>query len=99
MAVKVSNLKIQLQNDTDNTYFATWDFKSTNKGSTSTSIKTGSLVKIKSGAKYYNGVSIPSWVMSDSWYIIQISGDRAVLGKNKSGSSNINSPINTKYLT
>ena len=40
MAVKVSNLKIQLQNDTDNTYFATWDFKSTNKGSTSTSIKT-----------------------------------------------------------
>lgn len=99
MAVKVSNLKIQLQNDADNTYFATWDFKSTNKGSTSTSIKTGSLVKIKSGAKYYNGVSIPSWVMSDSWYITQISGDRAVLGKNKSGSSNINSPINTKYLT
>lgn len=28
-----------------------------------------------------------------------IKGDRAVLGKNQSGYNNINSPVNTKYLT
>lgn len=99
MAVKVSNLKIELQKGTDNTYFATWRFGGTTKGSTATAIKAGALVKIKSGATYYNGVSIPSWVMNDTWYVDQVSGDRAVLGKNKSGSSNIQSPISTKYLT
>lgn len=99
MAVKVSNLKIEPQKGTDNTYFATWRFGGTTKGSTATAIKAGALVKIKSGATYYNGVSIPSWVMNDTWYVDQVSGDRAVLGKNKSGSSNIQSPISTKYLT
>lgn len=98
MAVKVSNLQIQLQNGTENTYFATWSFGGTTKGSTATAIKAGALVKIKSGATYYNGVSIPSWVMNDTWYVDQVSGDRAVLGKNKSGSSNIYSPVSTKYL-
>lgn len=100
MAVKVKNLKIQLQKDTDNTYFATWDFASTNKGSTATSIKTGSIVKIKSGAKWYGGQSIDSWVFNLRWKVLQISGDRAVLNKSPDDSSYaIESPINTKYLT
>lgn len=98
---KVSKLAIALQNGTDNTYYASWDFTETTKSTTTSSaaIKKGSLVSIKSGATYYNGVSIPSWVMNDQWYIVQVNGDRAVLGKNKSGSNNIESPINTKYLT
>lgn len=99
----VSNLKIYLQNGTDSTYYATWDFKETVKKTTSTTnssgIAKGDWVTIKSGATYYNGVAIPSWVMSDTWNVIQVSGDRAVLGKNKSGSNNIVSPINTKYLS
>lgn len=100
MAVKVKNLKIQLQNDTDSTYFATWDFDYTNKGSTSTSIKVGSIVKIKSGAKWYGGQSISSWVFGLRWKVLQISGDRAVLNKSPDDSSKaIMSPINTKYLT
>ena len=98
---KVSNLAIILQNGTDNTYYASWAFTETIKNTTTSpaAIKQGSLVSIKSGATYYNGVSIPSWVMNDKWYITQVSGDRAVLGKNASGSNNIQSPINTKYLT
>lgn len=100
---KVTKLAIALQSGTDNTYYASWEFGETTKSSTattsSTAVKKGSLVTIKSGATYYNGVSIPSWVMSDRWYVTQITGDRAVLGKNASGSSNIQSPINTKYLT
>ena len=62
----VSNLKIQLQGGTSNTYYATWDFKEETRKptTTTTSITTGSLVSIKSGATYYNGVAIPSWVMN-----------------------------------
>lgn len=100
----VSNLKINLQADTENTYYASWDFTETVKktpGGASTSIiKTGDWVTIKSGATYYNGVAIPSWVMSDTWKVIQVTNiDRAVLGQNKSGTHNIQSPISTKYLT
>lgn len=101
---KVSNLIIKLQTGTDGTYYASWDFKEdvkndTSKPSSSSSIKPGVLVTIKSGAKYYNGVSMPSWVMSDKWKVVQVSGDRAVLGKNASGTHDIQSPVNVKYLT
>ena len=96
----VSNLKLALQKGTDSTYFASWDFKETIKKTTSNSnLKAGDWVTIKSGATYYNGVSIPSWVMKETWKIVQITrGDRAVLGKSKSGNYDIQSPISTKYL-
>lgn len=100
MAVKVSNLNIQLQNGTDNTYFATWSFSGTTKGSTATAIKAGSIVKIKSGATWYGGQPIPSSISSLRWYVLQISGDRAILNKSPDNSGYaIMSPINTKYLT
>jgi hypothetical protein len=65
----------------------------------SAQIATGSKVKIKSGAKYYGGGTIPAWVISDTWIVTEVKGDRAVLGKNLSGKNNINSPINTSNLT
>ena len=73
-------------------------------GSTSTplpskSVKKGDLVAITSGAVYYTGTSIPSWVMDQRWYIVSIGGERAVLGKNEAGDCTINSPVHTKYLT
>lgn len=95
---KVTNLKIQLQSGSDGTHFASWEFNESTKTTTSNAIKTGSYVTIKGGATYYNGVSIPSWVMSDSWQVVEISGDRVVLGRNKSGSNNIQSAISSKYL-
>lgn len=97
----VTNLTLNLQTGSDSTYYASWTFdENTKVSSTTTSgVSVGSLVSIKSGATYYNGVAIPSWVKSDQWYISSLKGDRAVLGKNKSGSHNITSPINTKYLT
>lgn len=66
---------------------------------TTTKFSAGDLVSIKSGATYYDGKAMPSWVANDKWYIASISGDRAVLGKNLAKSSNIQSPVNTKYLT
>ena len=96
----VSNLKIRIQSGTSNTYYASWDFNEETKSpsTTVTSIRNGSLVTIKPGSRYYNGVAIPSWVMSDRWYIVQIKGDRAVLGRNQSGSHNIMSPIHVNNL-
>lgn len=95
---KVTNLSIKLQTGSDNTYFASWEFSETTT-ETSSAIKKGDLVSIKSGATYYNGASIPTWVMRDKWYIVQVKGDRAVLGKNQSGRNDIQSPINVKYLS
>lgn len=61
--------------------------------------KVGDLVRINAGAKYYNGVSIPTWVAQENWYISSISGDRAVLGLNEAKNRNIQSPINTKNIS
>lgn len=66
---------------------------------TSTTFKVNDLVSIASNATYYTGQSIPGWVLQEKWYISSISGNRAVLGLNQSKNRNIQSPINTKYLT
>lgn len=65
----------------------------------STGFKAGDLVSIASNAVYYNGGGIPEWVKRENWYISSISGDRAVLGQNQAKNRNIQSPINTKFLT
>lgn len=72
---------------------------STQQTSTTAKFAKGDLVKVAVGAKYYTGSSVPAWVVSDKWYISSISGDRAVLGNNESKSRDIQSPINTSYLT
>lgn len=71
----------------------------TTSSTTSTGFKSGDLVKIAANAVYYNGGGIPEWVKNDKWYISSISGDRAVLGSNESRNRDIQSPINTKYIT
>ena len=95
---QVTDLKINFQQGSNNTYYATWKFTKPTSTASSGSITKGSLVSIKQGATYYNGVEIPSWVMSQRWFVSQVSGDRAVLGKNISGSNNIQSAINVRYL-
>ena len=79
------------------TYLNTLDV--TNQPTTSSKFSVGDLVKIKSGARYYDGGAIPNWVLAENWYISSISGDRAVLGNNESKSRNIQSPINVSNLT
>ena len=71
----------------------------TEKESNGAAIDTGDLVSIVSGAKYYTGKAVPSWVQQKKWYIASVSGDRAVLGKSEDSKNNIQSAINTKYLT
>ena len=66
---------------------------------TTTKIKKGSLVSIKSDAKYYNGKAVPSWVQKQKWYVASVSGSRAVIDKSENGNNSINSPIDVKYLS
>ena len=98
----VSGLTIKKQTGTDGTYYATWAFSGQGKATTSSSgaVKAGNLVSIKSEAtKYYNGVAIPAWVKKEKWYVTQVKGDRAVLGKCQKGDHNIQSAIAVKYLS
>ena len=94
----VTGLSIKRQSGTSNTYYATWDFDDTITTTSSGEVNENDWVTIKSGATYYNGVGIPDWVMNDTWKVIQITGDRAVLGENQSGSHDIQSPINVNDL-
>ena len=62
-------------------------------------IKSGDLVSIKSGAKYYNGKAVPNWVIAQKWYVVSVNGDKAIINKNEKGTNAINSPINVLYLS
>jgi hypothetical protein len=64
-----------------------------------TTIKKGDLVKLAANATYYEGKSIPDWVKATNWFVSSLSKDRAVLGKNEAGTNDIQSPVNTKFLT
>ena len=106
MAVKVTNLKIGLQDGTENTLFATWDFTdptTSSSGSSSSggggTVKTGSVVKVNAGATWYNGVSIASFVFNLQWVVYEVKGDRAIIHKDTTGAYAIMSPINVNNLT
>lgn len=60
-------------------------------------IKAGDLVSI-TGSTYYNGKAIPSWVKKLRWYVVEVSGDRAVINKDESGRYAIMSPVKTSAL-
>lgn len=62
-----------------------------------TNISTGSKVKV-TGSTWYTGGAIPQWVKEDTWIVLCINGDRAVIDKNASGTQSIMSPINIKDL-
>lgn len=61
-------------------------------------IRIRNAVSLRSDAVYYSGREMPAWVRNDRWIIKSVAGDRAVLGKNVSGTHEINSPVHTKYL-
>ena len=50
------------------------------------------------GSTYYNGKSIPGWVKKLRWYVVEVSGDRAVIDKDESGRYAIMSPVKISAL-
>ena len=60
-------------------------------------IKVGDLVTI-TDSTYYNGKTIPGWVKKLRWYVVEVSGDRAVINKDESGKYAIMSAVKTSAL-
>lgn len=50
------------------------------------------------GTKYYSGQTIPAWVRKQKWYVYEVSGDRAVINENESGTNAIMSPVRVSDL-
>ena len=61
-------------------------------------IKAGDLVTI-TGSTYYGGKAIPGWVKKLRWYVVEVSGDRAVINRDESGRYAIMSPIKVSALS
>ena len=70
----------------------------TNETASTKTIKVGDAVSIVNNATYYNGESIPTWVIKKQWIVREVSGSRAVIDKSTDGKNSINSPVNVKYL-
>lgn len=73
------------------------DVKPANPVKPTGTIKAGDLVAI-TGSTYYGGKSIPGWVKKLCWYVVEVSGDRAVINKDESGRYAIMSPVKTSAL-
>lgn len=61
-------------------------------GSDEDGVAVGDLVRI-TGTEYYDGGTIPAWVRNQNWYVREVSGDRAVIDRNESGTSKIMSAV------
>lgn len=61
-------------------------------GNAKDGVAVGDLVRI-TGTEYYDGGTIPAWVRNQNWYVREVSGDRAVIDKNESGTNNIMSAV------
>ena len=73
------------------------DVKPTDPVKPTGTIHVGDLVTI-TGSTYYNDKAIPSWVKKLRWYVVEVSGDRAVINKGESGRYAIMSPVKTSAL-
>ena len=69
----------------------------TEQDNSSAAINVGDLVTI-TGSTYYNGKAIPGWVKKLRWYVVEVSGDRAVVNKDESGKYAIMSAVKTSAL-
>lgn len=106
MATTVTNLKIALQEGTEDTLYATWNFKPPSNpsggggssGGSGGNVRPNSVVTVKQGAKWYNGAPIDSWVFSKQWIVYEVSGSRAVIHRSTDGSHAIMSPIHVNNL-
>lgn len=102
MGKKVKNLTLGLQKNTENTYYASWDFTEPviYYGDPS-SIKKGMYVGFRTttGNKSTNGATISAADAGDTWLVESISGTNALLGSNHSKTKKLNSwvPLTLLY--
>lgn len=61
--------------------------------------KAGDIVRIMPGAAWWNGRTIPGWVLGQNWIIQSVHKNRAVLDKSENRQHYIMSAISTAYLS
>lgn len=61
-------------------------------------ISVGDIVSLKPSSTYYTGKTVPEWVEKEKWFVKSVHGDRILLGKNVSGTHEINSPVNSSSI-
>lgn len=81
------NMETKLIKDGYVTYITT---KAGTAPSQTTAVAVGNKVKVKSGAKTYDGGSLDSHVYSEVYDIIEVSGQRVVIGKGKAVTAAVN---------
>lgn len=108
---KVSNLTIGFQTGSDGTLYATWSFTPPAQpaapsggggggggGGGAGNIKAGSVVTVKQGARWYNGVGIAPFVFGREWIVFERIGNRVVINRDTAGQFAIMSPIDVNNL-
>ncbi len=66
---------------------------------TTNGVYVGALVKINKGASYWNGFEVERWYRYHRWYVTELDGNKATLGKDESGKYTMKIPISTNFLT
>jgi hypothetical protein len=61
-------------------------------------IKAGDKVRLKQGAATFTGRAIAAFVFNEIWIVLQVTGSRAVIDENISGTNRIMTPVNVNDL-
>ena len=59
----------------------------------------GALVRIADNSSFWTGVKVERWYSMRNWYVSDLSGNKATLGKDETGRYNLAKSISTNYLT
>lgn len=66
---------------------------------TTNGVHIGALVKVAENASFWNGTKVERWYWLKKWYVTELEGNKAKLGRDESGKYTMRLPISTNYLT
>ena len=68
-------------------------------GEVTNGVHIGALVQISNNSSFWNGRKVERWYYLKKWYVTDLEGNKATLGKDETGKYSIATPISTNYLT
>lgn len=69
------------------------------KTETTNGVHIGALVEIQKNASYWNGAEVERWYRLNKWYVTELDGNKATLGRDATGKYRMRNPISTNFLT
>lgn len=66
---------------------------------TTNDVHVGALVSISENASFWDGERVEDWWRRRNWYVTELNGNKAKLGRDESGKYKMHVPISTNYLT